>query len=214
MAGHRAGRHLGWTFVNRRHVGDLAASIRSSHPRSARLARLTQCGHQLAAQGSAWQHIEPRIDRLGREMLAHVVRIRVSESLGNLLRRAALPQPGIREFARSSRLTGPSSRQCRRRAGPIGSASRGVASRLAADGAGGIAPTRWPSSAANGRVPGPGSRSHGLPHSSVCNMSLAWQHFSPSGPVVLHLELELKPSSFSGNDVFIGQIMSRCTFVE
>ena len=90
VAGHGAGRHLNWTFGNRRHVGALAASIRPARPRSARRVRLTQCRQQLAAQGSAWQHIEPRIDRLGREMLAHVVRIRVSESPGNLLRRAAL----------------------------------------------------------------------------------------------------------------------------
>lgn len=143
--GHRAGRYLDWTFVNRRHVGDLAASIRPSRPRAARLVRLTQCTQQLTAQSSAWQHIAPRIDRLGRTMLAHVVRIRVSESPGNLLRRVALPQlgldmlpqPGIHEFARAPRLTGPSSRQCLRRAGQIGAVSRGVASQLAADGAGG-----------------------------------------------------------------------------
>jgi hypothetical protein len=37
-----------------------------------------------------------------------------------------LPQPGIHEFARSPRLTGPGSRQCLRRAGPIRSSPRVV----------------------------------------------------------------------------------------
>ena len=54
------------------------------------------------------------------------------------------------------------------------------------------APISTPSSAANGRGPGPDSRSHGLQHSSVCSIVLPWQHPSPSGPVVLHLGLELK----------------------
>ena len=145
VAGHRAGRHLGRALSNGRHIGDLAASIRSSRSRSARLARLTQGGQQLAAQGTARQHIERRLDRLGRELLAHVVRIRVSESPSNLLRRATLhqlcldrlPQPGIPEFARSPRLTGPGSRQCLRRAGPIGSAPRRGAGIFTAQGAGG-----------------------------------------------------------------------------
>ena len=108
VAGHRAGRDLGRTLIYRRHVGNLAASIGSSRPRAAGRARLTQRRQQFAAQGSAGQHLAPHIDRLGRELFAHVVRIRVSESSGNLLRRAALrqlcldilPQPGIHEFAR------------------------------------------------------------------------------------------------------------------
>ena len=53
-------------------------------------------------------------------------------------------------------------------------------------------PTRSPSPGVNGRGSGPGSRSHGLQHSSVCNILLSWQHLSPSGLAVLHLELELK----------------------
>jgi len=44
----------------------------------------------------------------------------------------------------------------------------------------------------NGRGPGPGSRVHVLRHSCVCRISFAWQHRSPSGLEVLHLELELK----------------------
>ena len=55
------------------------------------------------------------------------------------------------------------------------------------------APTLTPVSSTNGRRPGSGSRSHGLLHSSVCSIVLTWQHLSPSGPLVLHLELELKP---------------------
>lgn len=66
------------------------------------------------------------------------------EPSGNLLGRAAfgqmgpdmLPQPGIQEFARSPRLTGPSLCQGVRRAGSIGVASRGVAGRLAAQSTG------------------------------------------------------------------------------
>ena len=45
-----------------------------------------------------------------------------------------------------------------------------------------------------GRGPAPGLRFHVLRHSCVDRISLAWQHRSPSGPVVLHLELELKES--------------------
>ena len=144
VAGHRAGRHLGGTFVNRRHVGDLAASVGASRPRSARFARLTQCGQQLAPQRAAGQDIQAHIDGLGRELFAHVVRIRVSKSPRNLLGRAALgqlrlyvlPQPGIQEFARPPRLTG--SGGCLRLsgAGPIGTAPRRVAGVFAAQGAG------------------------------------------------------------------------------
>ena len=56
----------------------------------------------------------------------------------------------------------------------------------------GRVPTPSPSSDASGRRPGPDSRSHALPYSSACNISFAWQHRNPSGPVVLHLELEIK----------------------
>jgi hypothetical protein len=36
-----------------------------------------------------------------------------------------------------------------------------------------------------------------LPYSCVYRISFAWQHRSPSGREVLHLELELKPASRS-----------------
>ena len=49
-----------------------------------------------------------------------------------------------------------------------------------------------PSSATIGPGSGPDSESHGLRHSCVDRVSLTWQHLSPSGLVVLHLELELK----------------------
>ncbi len=90
VAGHRAGGHLGGALGNRRHMGDLAASICPPRPRPTRLARLTQRRQQFAPQGSAGQHIQPRIDGLGREVFLHVVRIRASEAPGNLLGRAAL----------------------------------------------------------------------------------------------------------------------------
>ena len=200
MAGHRAGGHLGGALGNRRHIGDLAPSIRPSRPRPARLACLTQRGQQFAAQGAAWQHIQRRIDGLGRELFPHVVRIRASEASGNLLGRAALaqvgpdilPQPGIQEFARPPRLTGSGGRLCLRRAGAIGAAPRRVAGQLAAHGAGRSSqhPRHRPQRMAVGQPQTQGLTFFGT-HVS-CSIVLAWQHRSPSGPVVLHLELELK----------------------
>ena len=124
MARHRAGRHLGRAFRNRRQRGEWAASIRSPRPRATRLVCLPQRGQQFAAQGTAGQHLQRRIDGLGREVFVHVVRIRASEASGNLFRRAALsqlcldilPQPGVQEFARSPRLTGSGGRYRLRRA--------------------------------------------------------------------------------------------------
>ena len=55
-----------------------------------------------------------------------------------------------------------------------------------------LGPRLAPARVATRLGPDPDSRSHGLPHSSVCNISFAWEHRSPSGPVVLHLELEFK----------------------
>jgi hypothetical protein len=142
VAGHRASGHLGGALDNRRDIGDLAASVGALRPRP---ARLTQRRQPLAPQGSTGQHVEPRIEGLGRAMLAHVVRIRMSETSGNLFGRAALPQlgldrlpqPGIQEFPLPPGLTRSGGGQGLRRAGAIGAAPRGVASRLAAEGAGG-----------------------------------------------------------------------------
>jgi len=142
VARHRAGSHLGGPLSDRRHIGNLAAAVGSSCPRPTRLACLPQRRQQFAAQGSAGQHIQTHLDRLGREMFAHVVRIRASEASGNLLGRAALgqlrphvlPQPGIQEFARASGLTGSGGRQRLCRAGTIGRAHR-VTGVLAAQGA-------------------------------------------------------------------------------
>ena len=204
MARHGAGGHLGGALGNRRHVGDLAASVGASRPRPARLARLTQRGQQFAPQRATGQHIQPHIDGLGRELFPHVVRIRASETSGNLLGRAALgqlrphilPQPGIQEFAGAPWLTGSGRRLDLRRAGTIGRPTDCGSARGSR--CWGPAPTPSPSSAANGRGPGPGSRSHGLQHSCVDRISLTWQHLSPSGPVVLHLELELKEPIYLG----------------
>ena len=55
-------------------------------------------------------------------------------------------------------------------------------------------PTLRPSSAANDPGPIPGSRFHVRRHSGDGMISFAWQHHSPSGRAVLHLELELKLS--------------------
>ena len=92
VARHCAGNRFGRALSHRRHIGKLAPSIRSPRPRPPRFACLTQCCQQFAPQRAAGQHIEPRIDRLGREVLAHVVRIRTLKPPSNLLRRAALHQ--------------------------------------------------------------------------------------------------------------------------
>ena len=65
VAGHRAGGHLGGTRGERRHIGDLPASSGPSRPRATRLACLPQRRQQFAAQGTAGQHIQRRIDGLG-----------------------------------------------------------------------------------------------------------------------------------------------------
>jgi len=69
----------------RRHVGDLAASIRPPRPRAASSS---------LHRASAWQHINPHKDCLRREVLPHIVRTRAFETTGNLLR-ATRPQPGV-----------------------------------------------------------------------------------------------------------------------
>ena len=53
-------------------------------------------------------------------------------------------------------------------------------------------PRPWPSLVANGLGRARGSGFHVLCHSCVGRILFAWQHRSPSGLVVLHLELELK----------------------
>ena len=150
VARHGAGGHLGGPLGNRRHVGDVAASVGPSCPRPARLARLTQHGQQCAPQRATRQHIQADLDRLSREVLPHVVRIRACEPPGKLLGRAALdqvgsdvlPQPGIQEFAGSPWLTGAGCRPRLGRAGAIGTAPRRVAGVFAAHGAGGASQNR------------------------------------------------------------------------
>jgi hypothetical protein len=97
-----------------------------------------------APQRAAWQHVQGRLDGLGREAFPHVVRRRATEASGNRLGRAPSgqvrldipPQPGIQEFAWPPRRPRP----CRRRrvggASPIGVAPRRVPGRLTADRAG------------------------------------------------------------------------------
>jgi hypothetical protein len=145
VTGHRAGGHLGGTLRDGRHIGNLATAIGSSRPRAPRLARLPQRGQQLTAQGAAGQHIQARIDGLGRELVPHVVRIRASEASGDLLWRAALsqmaphvlPEPRIQEFPRAQWVTGSGGRLDLRRTGALGTASCGVPGHLAAHVAGG-----------------------------------------------------------------------------
>ena len=53
-------------------------------------------------------------------------------------------------------------------------------------------PTRGPSSGANVPGRGPGSGLLALQDSNAYSRAWSWQHLSPFGPAVLHLELELK----------------------
>ncbi len=137
LAGDRAARHFCRAGGNRRNVRDVAASIGSLRPRPAGLAPLPHCRQQLAAQ----QELQARVDRLRRESLLHIVRIRASEAPGYLLGRTAsaqvgpdiLPEPRVQECAWSPRLPRPGHRQVLRGAGSIRVApcvARGFAARL------------------------------------------------------------------------------------
>jgi hypothetical protein len=156
--------------------------------RPTRRVRLTQRRQQLAPQGSAGQHIEPHIDRLGREMFTHVVRIRALETSGNLFRRAALnqlcldilPQQGSRSMRgrRGWRGLGWPRPSAPYRPGRVGSAQRCGPPR--GSWCRGLASTPAPSSVTTDPEPGLGAGSHDLCHSSACNIVWPWQHRSPS----------------------------------
>ena len=64
-------------------------------------------------------------------------------------------------------------------------------------GCGGLGPRSALACVVTGPGRGPDSWLHVRQHSSVSSCLFAWQHLSPSGPVVLHLELELKLNNFS-----------------
>ncbi|MDF0675330.1 MAG: hypothetical protein P0120_13485 [Nitrospira sp.] len=87
VAGDGAARHFRRADGNRRHVRDVAASISSPRPRPTGLVRLPQGRPPFAAQGAARQSVQARIDRLRRESLPPIVRIRVSEAPGNVCAR-------------------------------------------------------------------------------------------------------------------------------
>ena len=65
MARHRAGAHIRMAFGPQRHSGALAAEANPLCPRPTSLACLTQHGQYIAGQHSAWQHIQPCINRFG-----------------------------------------------------------------------------------------------------------------------------------------------------
>ena len=106
MARHRAGGHLSGTLGDGRHVGNLAAAVWASCPRSTGLANLTQRRQQLASQCASRQHIQTGIDGFCREVFSHIVRIRALEAISHLFWRAARPQlrlnlllqPRVKEF--------------------------------------------------------------------------------------------------------------------
>lgn len=144
VAGDSAARPFRRAGGNRRHVRDVAASIGSPRPRPAGLARRPQGRQPFAAQGAARQDIQARLDRLRRESLPPIVRIRASEAPGNLFGRTAsaqvgpdiLPEPRGQEFAWSPRRPRPGHRPGLGCAGSIRVAPR-VARGFAAHGAGG-----------------------------------------------------------------------------
>ena len=143
VARDRTAGHFCGAVGNRRDVGELAASIRSPRLRAARLARLTECRQQFLTQRAPWQHVQGRVDGFGREVFPYVIRIRASETAGNLFGRAPLaqvgpdilPEPRVQQFTQPPRLTRPSCRQALRRAGSIRVVPR-VARVFAAHGAG------------------------------------------------------------------------------
>ena len=102
VAGHRAGGHLGGTLGNRRHIGDLAASVCPSRPRPTRLARLTQRRQQFAPQGSAGQHIQ-RPHRWSRSRA--VFPCRQDTRVGGVRQsvRASSPQPAVSAHTATAR---------------------------------------------------------------------------------------------------------------
>ena len=140
-----------------------------------------------------------RADAAGRGLLARAdcrtsptrVSSRHAETALGQLRPHVLPQPGIQEFTWSPRLTcvGDGPRLCR--AGGLGSLAWCCGSTRGSR-CWGLVLIPSPSSATIGPGSGPDSESHGLRHSCVDRVSLTRQHLSPSGLVVLHLELELK----------------------
>ena len=78
MARHGAGDHLGGALGNRRHIGNLTASVGPARPRPARLASLTQRRQQFTPQFATGQHIQAHIDGLA-EVVSPYLRIRASE---------------------------------------------------------------------------------------------------------------------------------------
>ena len=164
------------------------------------LAHLTQRGQQFTAQASTRQHIQGCIDGLCREALPHVVRILAAEAYRNLLGRTPLAQVGM-DIRHSH---GSSSLRARRGCGlelppdaaPYRRDTSGPArcARIRGSRCWGPAPTPSPSSATTGLGPVPGSAFHVRRYSGAYSISWTWQHRSPSGPAVLHLELELKMS--------------------
>ncbi len=185
VAGHRAGRDLGRTLIYRRPVGNLAASIGSSRPRAAGRAPdaappTVRCARLREATPSA-----PHRSSLPRAVCAcrqdtrvggvrHSVRARSLESDASA-QTATTRDPGVCGVAVADRRW---RRLDLRRTGAIGAASRRVAGRLAAHGAGGASNTlaivrsEWP-------WVRPRLRSHALQHSRVSSSVLAWQHPSP-----------------------------------
>lgn len=147
VARHSSGGDVGRSFGDRGHIGNLAPAVSASRPWATSLASQPQGGQQFAPQAPPWQHIQGRVDGFGREVFAHVIRIRASETPSNLLRRAAcgqlcgdvLPQPRVEEFPDASWVMGSGRRVALCRAGAIGTASGRVPGHLATQGTGGSA---------------------------------------------------------------------------
>lgn len=215
VARHPSGCHLGGSFGDRRHVEDLAPSIGPPRARSSRLARLTRCRQQFIPQRTTGYYIQARRDGLGRQLFLRVVMNTRVEAVRQSAQ-ANTPQPDT--FACPATAT---DRGVSVVAVGDGLEWLGGSSRYRSDRDGLVSyygPTRGsrgsgyvPRSALSFGATGPGSgqdsRSHVLRHSGVGMIPFAWQHRSPSGLEVLHLELELKDLIFGttgARDIVMG----------
>ncbi len=184
------------TIRNRRHVRHVAASIGSSRPRPACFARLRAANSSVRRppRGSTYRAVS---------MLSAESRVRMSS--GYACRRRPAICSGEHPWPRWVRTYGQShgSRSLRGSRGcesePLPAAAgllRNPACLARVSAAPGAVrapqPTPWPSSATIDLGPGLSSGFHVLRHSCVHSNSWTWQHRSPSGPAVVHSELELK----------------------
>ncbi len=146
-------------LYNRRHVGDLASSISSPHPRATHVARLPQRRQQFATQGAAGQQIQAHLAKRCFCMSSGYLRWRgpticSEEQASARCVRTYATARGRRVYAVAvaDRLWRPLGSAPYR---PDREAPHNVAGYHAAHGAGGLASTLAPSSVTTGPEKGP-----------------------------------------------------------